>query len=95
MEFIGKTKEEIGERNVMVALQKLSPLFQGAVSDPGISSPQDLDQTIKLGNFLHKLSGLDKPQTAVQVNLGFTPKTGSQHWLDQTQVVEAEGDEGE
>src|SRR5688572_25450242 len=50
LDLIGKTKEEIGESNVMVALHKLSPLFHGAVSNPSVSTPQDLDQTIKLGN---------------------------------------------
>lgn len=96
LELIGKTKEELGELNRMVLLQKLSPLLQKAVTErPQDFDPQSIKELVALGSFTHKLADLDRPQTAVQVNLGFTPKSGSQHWLDSAQVVEVEGDEGE
>lgn len=94
LELIGKTKEEVGELNRMVLLQSLSPILRRAVTERAQDfDPQSIKELVALGSFTHKLADLDKPQTAVQVNLGFTPKSTSHHWLDQTQVVEVEENE--
>ncbi len=92
--LIGKTKEEIGELTGMEVLKALSPQVISAVTEEAESfRPQNLKQLAAAFSIISKASGLDKPQTAVQVNLGFSSKSSSQHWLDSSQVVEIEDDE--
>jgi hypothetical protein len=80
LSLIAKTKEEYGESNRMLLRQKLSPLLQKAVTTRIEDfDPDNLDQLIKLGTFTHKMAGLDRPQTAIQLNLWGSGSSGTFH----------------
>lgn len=95
IEMVGKSLAELAEQHPLVMAKYLSSKIEEAVTGDRLPEINNWKSLSAADQMLRRNLGLDRPQTAVQVNLGFTPKTGSQHWLDSAQVVEVEGDEGE
>jgi hypothetical protein len=95
LDVAGMSMEDMGREGVLLATRGLLPIIRETFDpETSILGPaRNIKEASTLIGAFMKASGLDKPQTAVQVNLGFSSKSGSQHWLDSSQVVEVEDDE--